>query len=389
MALLSALGHLANLGQLVDIGQGQAHHREQIWWTRRNYALDAQALKIDLLGAARDDVRGTYDTYIERLDTLLLLNALLLPFALNTLQFSDEFVPKTENDADCNDCIEARHPWLGYVWVYLVAACLILPFWALLLLLRCKMDLDRWLQHTLDSLQALRRDMIAPSRVSAEVVATAAGRRGAEAARQKQEELAEEQEHVVAQLGSFIVEYQDMFTEVWGGHCAPMVFWATRLLWMSACLAIALTGHMFTIFLANRRGEQREAADHFFVLFCAGLGLPVVVYAWSRCRSPWPAPPQSERSDPTNVTDALMRTLSSRSFQHPPPFCGNSPSSSAGSTNGFSNGSAAQPFIRRSASLPAARPTAGRELSRFSNNTPLREEPEHGTGGQDSWSSQA
>merc|ERR1719463_971048 len=107
MALLGALGHLANVSQFAEIYQGHAHQREQIRWTRRNYALDSQALKIDLLGAARDDVRGTYDTYVERLDSLLLLNALLLPFALNTLQFSDQFVPGL--DCKTEECIEVKH----------------------------------------------------------------------------------------------------------------------------------------------------------------------------------------------------------------------------------------------------------------------------------------
>merc|ERR1712007_27319 len=100
-------------GQFVEIGQGQAHQREATRWARKNYALDTQALKIDLLGDTREDIRRTYDTYIERLDTLLLLNAIILPFALQTLQFSDQFVPGFACAVNPDTyCLVAQYPWL-------------------------------------------------------------------------------------------------------------------------------------------------------------------------------------------------------------------------------------------------------------------------------------
>ena len=55
MALLSALGHLANFGQFVEIGQGHAHQREQIRWSRRGYTLDAEA---DGQGIGRVHAKG-------------------------------------------------------------------------------------------------------------------------------------------------------------------------------------------------------------------------------------------------------------------------------------------------------------------------------------------
>ena len=41
--------------------------------------------------------------------------ALIWPFALNTIQFSDPFVP--ESEADCPECVEAKHTWLVGLWV--------------------------------------------------------------------------------------------------------------------------------------------------------------------------------------------------------------------------------------------------------------------------------
>lgn len=272
MALLSALGSLSNLGEVLQLGTGHKYQKETMQWTRRNYALDVQALKIDLLGAARDDVRGTYDTYIERLDTLLLLNALLLPFALNTLQFSDEFVPQTE--IDCPHCIQATRPWLVYIWVILVGMELILPFWSILLLLRCKTWLDSWLQHTLSELQEMRRNIIRSRDAHTVVSDTAVGN-------QREEDVATEQQKIIASLGEFIVDYQDLFGDLWNEQCTPLVFWATRMLWFSAYVAITLTGLMFWIYLFNRDDPQQQPANfHFAWLIVVGLSAPVALVLW-------------------------------------------------------------------------------------------------------------
>jgi len=263
MALLAALGHVANVGQFVEIGQGHAHQREQIRWTRRNYALDSQALKIDLLGAARDDVRGTYDTYVERLDSLLLLNALLLPFALNTLQFSDQFVP----GLDCKDadhCIEVQHPWLQTLWVYLVGIDLFVPFWSILILLQCKKKLDSWLQQTLDDLQRMRKLII-----TNDVPDNNAW------SKESEEALLAEQKRVVACLGGFIVDYQDLFMELWNSECRPMVNLATKMLWCSATIAITLTAFMFWIYLVDRQNDNYDEW-HFGIISVIGLSVPMI-----------------------------------------------------------------------------------------------------------------
>eukprot|EP00913_Durusdinium_trenchii_P024841 g23316.t1 len=117
--LLNGIGHLANLGQFVEIGQGQAFQREQMQWARRAYCLDSRALRIDLLNAVKEDTE----------DTLLVVHTLLLTFALATLQYSDQFVPVS----GCVECEENEHPWLVTCWVYAVSGILILPFWGIVL----------------------------------------------------------------------------------------------------------------------------------------------------------------------------------------------------------------------------------------------------------------
>lgn len=274
MALLAALGHVANVGQFVEIGQGHAHQKEQIRWTRRNYSLDSQALKIDLLGAARDDVRGTYDTYVERLDSLLLLNALLLPFALNTLQFSNQFVPGLDclTRDDPQTCIEIKHKIIHTLWVYLVGIDLFIPFWSILLLLLCKRKLDSWLQKTLDDLQRMRKMII--SKDTPDVTTWS---------KETEENLAAEQKKVVACLGSFIVDYQDLFMDLWSSECAPLVNIATKMLWSSATVAIVLTAFMFWIYLVDREYRDNHDPWHFAFMSLLGLGLPLLYFIYDWC----------------------------------------------------------------------------------------------------------
>mmetsp|Transcript_33061 Transcript_33061/g.71967 ORF Transcript_33061/g.71967 Transcript_33061/m.71967 type:complete len:341 (-) Transcript_33061:182-1204(-) len=320
MALLSALGHVASLGQFVEIGQGHAHQREQIRWSRRGHALDSQALKVDLLGAARDDIRGTYDTYVERLDALLLLNALLLPFALNSLQFSDQFVPGLGCSA--NLCVESEYPVIYTAWVYLVGIDLVMPFWAILLLLLSRMKLDGWLQQTLEDLHDLRRSIMPQSFAKLDD--------------STENSLAEEQQQTIARLGTFIVRSQDGFMDLWTSQCAAHVTWATRFLWVSAYVAIAMTAFMFWIFLVDRPEGEHHNHVHFLCITLVGLLGPVVAYAWSR------------------------RNRAALSISR----------STSGSTNGSTNGSTASSFITSEAHSRSHIPTSSSGLFCRSSSAP-------------------
>lgn len=269
MAFLAALSHLANVGTFVNVGQEHAHQREQVRWNIRNYALDMQALKIDLLGEARDDVRGTYQTYAEQLDTALLLNALLLPFAPGILQLSDDFVPPTEDE--CPYCIEAHNPWLNTCAIYMIGFCLILPFWALLMLLRCKIWLDNWLQNTLDKLQGLRRMMILHPPHDANTP-------NAANINMRQADTCNDQEQILVHLTQFVGEYQDLFLESWTRQCAPLFYLALRLLLSSVIMAVMLIGLLLWMYLKNRQGQQNIDNVHFLWLIIAGLLVPVIYF---------------------------------------------------------------------------------------------------------------
>lgn len=272
MAFLAALGHISNVGQLFGLAQNQVQQGENIRWNRRNWKLDGQALRTDLLCTARDDTRHTYDTYSKQIDTLMELTTFVLPFALSIVQLSDQYTPQTADscyDNGVEPCVEVDHPWLIILWIYIYGVTLILPFWGLLMLLRCKIRLDSWLQYTVDDLHELRleilgevRNRTAGSDVKISIPTDA---------------KIEEQEQVITRVGDFIVASQDRFVDTWDAHCAPLVYWATRLLWASVTMAVGMTSFLFWLFLANRHGQQHPLHAHAAVGLSAGLLAPIVV----------------------------------------------------------------------------------------------------------------
>jgi hypothetical protein len=262
MALLAALGHVSNLGQLVEIGQGHSHQREQIRWTKRGFAADSQALKVSLLGAARDDIRGTYDSYVERLDSLLLLTGILFTTALSLIQFSNNFMPGLTclDRKDAEDCIEVRFPWLLTVWTYLIAIDLFLPLYSLCALLYCKRKLETWLQHTLYRLQQMRKDI-----VITDIRDTTAA---------QEEEMAEDQKRIVAEMGDFIVRSQDSFLAGWNADCALHASATHWLLFFSVFISEILVAFMVWVYLADRVSSESYDHIHFAVISIVGFALP-------------------------------------------------------------------------------------------------------------------
>jgi len=319
MPLLASLGYLASFGQVAELAQGHVHQREQVQWSRRNYHRDVQALTVDLLGAARDDIRGTYDTYVERVNTLLLLNALLLPFAFSILQFSDKFILQTEDQ--CAECFEAHNPWVATVWAYLGGFALVLPFWSLLMLFWCKIKTDSWIEKPLEELQKLRKKFVD---CSADANASPAGSRPLQDT--------EAYEGIVRELGHSMVYHQEEFTGQWERRCAPLVKYATWLLWIASYISVLLVAWMFWIFLLNQ--QDTENSFHFAGVIVVGMLVPVLLFLYDSCRNKEhtppapPAPPPQPAEplpplappQPPAQPQTLRRSLSLQAQQQPLSF---------------------------------------------------------------------
>jgi len=189
-----------------------------------------------------------------------------LTFALATLQYSDEFVPQSS----CLECAETMHPWVVICWVYSVAAILILPFWSIVMLIWCKLQLDGWLEHSLGRLNIeLRTSLAAQPVLKDEPVAEPSfGSSG--------QEVLEVVEQTVARLSGFVADHQDSFKLIWGRECRAMTNAATCFLWVSAVVAIAITAGMFWLFLENHmQGPHDSAGSHFAWAMVVGLFSPV------------------------------------------------------------------------------------------------------------------
>lgn len=287
--LLAGLGHLSDLSQAYQLRTDHEHQKENIHWTQRAYRLDIYSLKIDLFTAAREDIRGHYHCYECQLDTLLFLNAVLLTFALTVLQFSDAFVPHTEEQ--CPHCIETEHPWLGILWVWIIAIVFVFPFWSILMLMRCKIRLDNWMESTCSTLNQQRASLFSSSDLSLGSLSPGSTQ-GSSLPSQSPTER-EDPHHDVNQilqsLTAFTVQYKEHFTRTWGAECEPLMVAAKYLLGSSVGLPIGLAGLMFWMFLSNRPGMRWTDSIHFGLLLTLGLLATITTalrsWCFSRCKT--------------------------------------------------------------------------------------------------------
>lgn len=265
---------MANVGQAVGPAIEHVRHGAQLDMARRAYRLDARTLRIDLLNAVKEDIRDHHSAHAGRIDTLLLVQTLLLTYALGTLQCSSQYVPQT---ADlCPNCFEVRYPTLIHVYVYLVAAILILPFWCILMLLSCKLKLDRWLEVSVRVLncelrETLESDVIWDARQKAGKMPAST----MEGAANVQLEGVEES---IVRMGGYVADYQDSFTKAWSGECETMVRGAAILLWACVVVAVSITSGLFFMFLRNNLATHPNSAQSFMILVVLGLIAPVGYY---------------------------------------------------------------------------------------------------------------
>eukprot|EP00930_Biecheleria_cincta_P019899 TRINITY_DN15083_c0_g1_i1.p1 TRINITY_DN15083_c0_g1~~TRINITY_DN15083_c0_g1_i1.p1 ORF type:complete len:356 (+),score=51.64 TRINITY_DN15083_c0_g1_i1:36-1103(+) len=249
------LDQFQNVGQIGEIVQGQLHQREQIGWARRAYNLDCQSVRLDVWNHVKDEIRSHYDTYMGRIDTLLLVLALIWPFALATIQFSDPFMPRAEQD--CDDCVEVRYYGLVIVWTILVGLILVLPFWGILMCIRCKLKLDRWLEYSLARLNHARRAMHSSTDAPSEG-----------------QERNDDTKEVVNNFLNVCAQCQEYLALIWMEECGWLVHGATILLWLSACGAMLLTATSMFMYLMNKGGHHSQCAVVLMIIVAVGLTVP-------------------------------------------------------------------------------------------------------------------
>jgi len=288
--VLGLLDQVQNAGQVLEIAQSHVHQKEQVRWCRRAYQLESQSVRLDVFDHVKEEIRSHHDTYMGRIDALLLVLALIWPFALNTIQFSDPFIPKTE--MECEDCVEVQHKWLVFIWMTLLGAILILPFWGILMLIRCKLKLDSWFEWSLARLSHARRGMnIAPQ---------ARSRSRLEVSERADSEV-DDDEHddtkeIVCKLVNMVAECQELLGIMWTDECGWLVHTSTSLLWISSAAALLLTALSVWIFMMNKGGSHSLFGNWFALIVGLGMLIPMV-YLVSRFSMDTPGPPDTSLAE--------------------------------------------------------------------------------------------
>lgn len=332
---------LDQAGQVAEIKQNSLYQVENIHWARRAFKLDCVSLLLDALDHSKEEIRSYYETYAARIDTILLVLALIWPFALNTIQFSDPFVPQTQEECDeaASECIEVKYQWLIGVWMFLMGVILILPFWGILMMIRCKLKLDSWLEYALAGLNGERRrilggglirqeDDAAPEEAERRIDPTLGGRAvtfdemceqhvemcDPTSRRKSDDQLKRhwtnlkqvpadgDSRQMADELVDVVLQYQEYLSRIWTAECGWLVQAATTLLWMSAVAALLLTSISMLIFLTDKGGEHADSAPYFGVLITCGCVLPAVYVMqqrlWNTVRPP--------DGDPAEMFDAAF-----------------------------------------------------------------------------------
>lgn len=285
------LDQVQNVGQVAELCQSHVHQREQVYWTKRAYHIDSQSIRLDALDHAKEEIRSHYDTYVGQIDTMLLVLALIWPFALNTIQFSDAFIPGQQPESECfeGECIETVHPPLLGAWIGLTAIILILPFWGILMLIRCKMKLDNWLEYSLSRLRRERKRVV---RVSQPHLHSEGGEppEGTmwswDPEREAEMSHDDETEQLVFRLVNVVMKMQEYLAEIWKGECAWLVHASTMLLWMSAVAALLLTSLSLWIFLKDKGGTHAACSPYFLGLILLSIIAPGLYIFAQNFRSP-------------------------------------------------------------------------------------------------------
>lgn len=275
MAAVEALSSAARVlldqsGSAAEITQNHQQQKETIHWTKRGFYLDSYSLLLDALDHSKDEIRSQYDTYVYRIDTLILVLALIWPFALNTIQFSDPFVPGLVHEKNCPECLEAKYRWVVYVWVSLLGTILILPFWGILMLIRVKFKLDSWLEYSLAGIHRERREVMQddPNRP--------------------------DNQQIVAHLVDTVLRYQDYLGRIWSSECGWLVHAATMLLWMSTVAALWLVSLSMIIFFWDKGGPFKKNLPYFAAMITFGCITPAIYVLKQKFCTPAPRRPSGD-----------------------------------------------------------------------------------------------
>jgi len=147
------MGSVMSLGIGEGVGIYQAWHygRRDQHWAERNYKMDAQSMRIDLLGTVREEIRDQLELIVSSLDNMMVVATLMLSIGF---AFAAELAAPPSSHVDDSPLEHALH----VAYAVLCALSLVLPFWCLIFTLRIRYEVDR---VTKDHVAELQDQLIA------------------------------------------------------------------------------------------------------------------------------------------------------------------------------------------------------------------------------------
>jgi hypothetical protein len=156
------------------------------------------------------------------------------------------------------------------MWVASLAIMLLLPFWGILMFIRCKFKLDSWLEFSLAHLNA------EAGKLKLDFQAGILEEQGAPV----------DAAHVVNSLVTAVNDLQEYLANIWNAECGWLVNAATKLLWMSAVAALNMTSVSVAIFLYDKGGAHATSAPYFAAAITVSCIVPALYLLLIRkCRS--------------------------------------------------------------------------------------------------------
>lgn len=236
-------GVVGSAGELV---QGQIFQNEQLHEARKAYQLDLFSLSLDILAKCREEVKDLFESYSGRVDTYLVVHTLLLSLGFAAVQYSDELVPDDETNIT-----------VLFLFVTLFSLTMIVPFFAIVLLLRVRGCLDHWFD---ENIRLLNREMFLGFEYSS-------------FARKKSQEseVAEtNQMGLIKELGNLLARCSESFEKMWEKKCKYWYDLSGILFWICCVMSLALIGIMMGHYFSHKYTIHSWIMPYFIIVLTLG-----------------------------------------------------------------------------------------------------------------------
>lgn len=240
-AALSAFGTGAQL--VTEHGgfvQAELHQQQQLAWTQKQYRLDILSFAIDMLTQVKEEVKDLYGCYSGRIDNMLVVHTLFLTLGFAVLGYNESMFPRNVLAPDEN--YFGKRVWL-FFFAVIQALSLVMPFWSVASLVRCRQHLDTWLD---DSLRRLHNEF--SMNMENEGGANESGGR----ITQTPDQLDIERETLIRNIARLVSTYNDSFNEMWRERCSRSYERACSLLWVVVVLATMDCAMQMSVFMKHR-----------------------------------------------------------------------------------------------------------------------------------------